>query len=404
MQPNELLDLQNDLLTALAMGNGLEELTAKLGRFLGCPVILTNPSYRIISYASFEEDLVLNHIRVSSADSPNSTFFKKISYTEDLEDYGFVFPIKSSHETIGFLILIHATEQDEIIRIAKSVINILAIELLKRDQMLSIERQYKDHFLFDLLYGNMESDSDIINRGKIWGWRLDIPQGVVVFELEDYEQYSSDSQLAMTLLDIIETELIQLNRPTIVFRKKGELAVILSFEEKKIQKRIAQVNIFGKKVLSLAEEKLGDRIIRVGCGRAYPKPSDIFRSYQEAKVALELGRMMNIRSKIPTFRDLGLPRILYKHDLQDLVEFYNDTLGELLRYDSEQNTDFVKTLEKYLLSNSDLKAAADDLFLHPNTLRYRLKKIEEVLELDLNDNDVKSDLMAAFKIKYIKNL
>ena len=124
-------------------------------------------------------------------------------------------------------------------------------------------------------------------------------------------------------------------------------------------------------------------------------------SYQEAKVALILGRILNITDTVPDFSDLGLTRILYNQDHQVLQEFYRETLGDLEKYDSEQKSDFVNTLEKYLNYKCELKAAADALFLHPNTLRYRLKKIEEILDVNLDYMDTKLNLLAAFKITYL---
>ena len=64
----------------------------------------------------------------------------------------------------------------------------------------------------------------------------------------------------------------------------------------------------------------------------------------------------------------------------------------------------METLEAYINHGCDLKATAKALFLHPNSLRYRLKKIEEVLERDLEDLETKVDLVVAFKIKKLLGL
>ena len=402
MQPKELLAFQTSLLKELIANSELSGLVEKLSYSVGCPVALTNPSYRIIVTAGLKQRLLNNYLQVMPSKSIN---YHMLKISEDQTDQGFVFPIKNKHENLGFLVFFCAeTEREKITEYAIIATDICAISLLKQNQINQAERQFKDPFVFDLLYGNMNSDEDIINRGKLWGWDLAKPHCVVVFELNNYDQYTSDKQIALNLLDIVESELVKMEQSPITFRKKGEITVVLSLDIKRAQERKAYINILVRRVLALAEELYPDRVVSVGSGRTYPKPSDIFRSYQEAKVALELGRLMNIRSKTPFFRDLGLARILYNHDQRELVEFYNDNLGELIRYDQEQNTEFVKTLESFFLNRCDLKAAADDLFLHPNTLRYRLKKIEEILEIDLDDIDTRLDLMTAFKIKHIRKV
>lgn len=401
MQPSELLHFQNELLSELSTGSGLKGLAKKIHSEIKCPLIITNPSYRILASASFEENLLLDkYIQLSPLGIES---YYKISIFEAKNECGFVFPILNNHVTLGFLVFfLEEDEQDRATSIANIATTVCALEVSRKNQMLSSERQYKEAFIFDLLYGNIDSNEDIITRGEIWGWKLYLPHVVIVFELDEYEQYSPDPQLVITLSDIIKTEISKLQEAPIIFKKKGEVTVILTADIIKPTERKAYIELLVKKVLALAENMLRPRIIRVGSGRTYANANELFRSYQEAKVAMELGRIMNIRLKTPFFRDMGVARILYNHDQQELAEFYKDALGELVRYDAEQNTDLVKTLETFLLNRCDLKLAADAIFLHPNTLRYRLKRIEEILEVDLNDFDTKLDLNIAFKIKHLK--
>lgn len=101
---------------------------------------------------------------------------------------------------------------------------------------------------------------------------------------------------------------------------------------------------------------------------------------------------------------MGIARILYNHDRQELEAFYGETLEALEQYDKSQKNELMETLEKYIANRCDLKETAEALFLHPNTLRYRLKRIEEVLEIDIKDFDTILSFMVAFKIKYLQKL
>lgn len=402
MRATELLNFQNDLLNVLLTDCGLDGLVTKMHEYFGCPVMLTNQAYRVIAYASMSEELLGKYIHVVLSNTPH---YYQISTLENKFNQGFVFPIIHNHENLGFLLVLEEDPQKEkIIPLANQAVKICAIEFSKQKQFLMSERQYKDAFVFDLLYGNFDSNEDIINRGDLWGWQLQFPHCVVVFELDDFEDLSSDHQLVQTLADIIETELTNMNQTPIVFRKKGEVTIIINANSPNPLERKAYIDFIVRKVLAIAGDRFYPRIVRAGSGRTYIHANEIFRSYEEAKVSLTLGRIMNIRTKIPFFRDLGLARILYNHDQQELAEFYKDTLGELVRYDSEQNADLEKTLEVFLLNRCDLKLAADALYLHPNTLRYRLKKTEEILAVNLNDLDTKVDLMTAFKIKHLKKV
>lgn len=397
----DLLAFQNLLLRKLAEGGTLEHVVETIGAFIEKPVFVINLSSRILAHSLLEhannEDKFL---QITSQDSASK---KMVFIWHDQAYDGLRFPIEINNQKLGYIILASIDDaEDNWTEIGYQAALLCAVEIVKQKELITFERRYKEAFIYDLLYGNAESAQDIIARGLIWGWNLALPHGVIVFELEEYEQYSPDSHLAEILFDIVSAELEKSGRKPIVLRKKGEIIVVLTVEASAATEQKNRIEILVKKVMNEAREKFAPRVIRVGVGRIYRKPDEIFRSYQEAKVALELGKRLNMRHQTPYFKDLGLVRILYNHDSQELRDFYTETLGEIERFDKEQNSDLMNSLEKYLMYHCDLKTAADVLFLHPNTLRYRLKKVEELLNVDLNHVDVKLNLMAAFKINYLK--
>ena len=97
-------------------------------------------------------------------------------------------------------------------------------------------------------------------------------------------------------------------------------------------------------------------------------------------------------------------RLLLKLEQQELEDFRTEVLGSLLKYDQENNLHLEETLLAYLSADGDLNVAGDRLFLHPNTLRYRLKKAAEVLDRDLASLENRMNLYIALKIGRLKAL
>lgn len=64
----------------------------------------------------------------------------------------------------------------------------------------------------------------------------------------------------------------------------------------------------------------------------------------------------------------------------------------LIQNDKEKQTDLLRTLEVYLANNGKGKQTANELFIHPNTLNYRIKQIQELTNIDFNDFNVKTYL------------
>ena len=68
-----------------------------------------------------------------------------------------------------------------------------------------------------------------------------------------------------------------------------------------------------------------------------------------------------------------------------LREFYASSVGPLAAYDRENHTNLLETLEVYLLENRNVSAAAQKLYIHRNTMNYRINKIKQVLNTDFDD-------------------
>ncbi|MCL4552202.1 MAG: helix-turn-helix domain-containing protein, partial [Candidatus Marsarchaeota archaeon] len=80
-----------------------------------------------------------------------------------------------------------------------------------------------------------------------------------------------------------------------------------------------------------------------------------------------------------------------------MLAYIDETLGVLIRYDQEHHGALVKTLETYLDRRCNSQAAAQILFVHINTLHYRLQKISQLTGLDLNNADHCLNLQLALK-------
>jgi DNA-binding PucR family transcriptional regulator len=80
-------------------------------------------------------------------------------------------------------------------------------------------------------------------------------------------------------------------------------------------------------------------------------------------------------------------RLLLHVPEEDLRSFADDVLGELAAYDVAQRASLLETLAAFLGANGNLRRAGDELFVHVNTVSYRIRRIEEITALDLNSSN-----------------
>lgn len=140
--------------------------------------------------------------------------------------------------------------------------------------------------------------------------------------------------------------------------------------------------------------------LSVGVGSVFHDLKDAALSLEQAKKALYMIRQCHKRHEIRIFEDTGIYRLFFEYnDASELENIYHSVLGELLEYDKKNECEFVKTLEAFLNCNCNIGLTSETLNVHRNTIKYRIKRIEEILNVDFADNNQCFNLRLAFKIK-----
>lgn len=148
----------------------------------------------------------------------------------------------------------------------------------------------------------------------------------------------------------------------------------------------------------LAEQECGMELA-IGIGNRYPLPR-IFRSYDEACQAVRFNWQEKPGGFVQRFADLGYFVFLLSAPKVLQMEYINKWLGPLLDYDHEHHTELLPMLEYLLYHTFDWTRAAKHFDVRPNTLRYRVQRIEEILGCSLQGNEMmKFELFTALKLR-----
>ncbi len=125
--------------------------------------------------------------------------------------------------------------------------------------------------------------------------------------------------------------------------------------------------------------------------------SQLRKYYKQAgsslKIALKNGR------KIVGYSDLGIYKLLLLIDDQDaLQDFRREVLGKLYDYDRMNGTDYVTVLRHYLEQNGSVQSVANLMYVHRNTINYKLKKISGIVGCNLAQEENRVRMILAYKI------
>ncbi|MGI1659028.1 MAG: PucR family transcriptional regulator [Desulfitobacterium sp.] len=386
---------------ALASGQGLDQLNAALAKTLNYPVIISSSANKIFSSSSqynFESFYIYsNQSRVGS-----EALFACQILTDSFQSPAIGRVVAPFSRILGYIFVLTDDRAPDPINfkpLLDYASSLCAVHLQGRLELKQEQSKFKNAFLYDLIYGNLKRNDDIIATGEMWGWDFRRPHTVMVFLLPepDLNLNTTESHLMDILSRIVEQNFVEsyYKNSASIFRQ-NELLVFIPLQSDKPAQHKEEILVFADKILTQVEDTDLKGLVTCGVGQTYAQPTELFRSYQEAKVAFEMGKLLGLA--VPFFSDLGLERILYKHDLQDLKEYYVHVLGELHRQDDPESS-LVTILESFAENQFDVGKTAKAIFMHPNTLRYRINKIETILGRSLADNNTRLDIVASLKIR-----
>lgn len=145
--------------------------------------------------------------------------------------------------------------------------------------------------------------------------------------------------------------------------------------------------------------------VRVGYGNRVNNLQDIARSYQEAKMALEVGRIFYAEKETIAYRYLGIGRLIYQLPMSLCEMFIHEVFGDEIP--DVFNEETTTTIQKFFENNLNISETARQLYVHRNTLVYRLERLEKMIGLDIRKFDdamtFKIAMMVISHMQYVKN-
>ncbi|AZR74776.1 hypothetical protein BBF96_01295 [Anoxybacter fermentans] len=314
---------------------------------------------------------------------------------------------------MAYLVIVEKKEifrEQDFITIIQAA-NALALKLNFNRFVQTLARKTCNELIKELLAGKTQDKEVMIKRGELAGWDLTIPYQLYIFRFKDYYQFhdQEEGEGVYFLFDYQEKVIRYMHRIMksrfpyryIIFDYEDDILLLVNIHSDNLEdERRAVVRIVKEEL----ERKFKKIKFYIGAGRYYHNCLEIRKSYRECLKALTVLRYGNISDEILFFEDIGILQILWEVDHNNLVKFTNEMLKGLIEYDRESQTDLINTLGVYLASDCKIQKTAEKLHVHPNTISYRIKRINEILGCDLKDFETKLNLSIAYKIyKFISN-
>lgn len=260
-------------------------------------------------------------------------------------------------------------------------------------QLQNLFRMAKERFDKESFFKNLLLDNlllvDVYNRAKKLHIDVECRRIVFIVETEDGSRFGSLESLR-----------------TVLQEKKGDF--VTAVDEKSViivreldgKEKYAQMHQTGEQILEhVKKENTCD--IRVGYGTIIGELQELSRSYKEAQMALAVGKIFTPESSVIAYSSLGIGRLIYQQPLPLCRMFIEEIFGENSPEDFDE--EMLLTINKFFENNLNVSETSRQLYIHRNTLVYRLDKLQKLTGLDLRVfEDAITFRIALMVIKYMK--
>jgi PucR family transcriptional regulator, purine catabolism regulatory protein len=280
---------------------------------------------------------------------------------------------------------------------------VAALALTQQMELEAVESKYQTDLMHDLLREVGDVD-DVRRRAAGFGWDLDRRSLLLVLRVDEPPpvQVVPDQ---LTRRPPLSTDL---RRPVL---DRDPHAAVVRFSHEVVVLTAAFDGVDGRDqarafAAALAEQAAASfgGTVSAGVSRPVDGPEAVAAAYDQASRAVTIGRRITGDGAVAHFDDLGAYRLLSLiEDRRELVEFVEEVLGELTA-STEAARDLRRTLTVLLETGGNVAEAARRLYVHYNTLRYRIDKLESIVGPFTVDARVRLDVQLALLALELRDL
>ena len=303
-------------------------------------------------------------------------------------------PVVTNDIGRGFLSIVgRDNELDDIdMLVAEHGAAACALEMAKAKAISDTEKRLRGSFLDRLLIGDVNTQEAIRQGERFEHDMTQIHMAIVL-------SWQGDETPSIRRLETLVNTIINNQRAKALVWQREREGEVLVFHATNPEQPIDTSMTLAQAFSSEIQRLYNSEKVAIGLGQPAREIGSWRNSYRDAVQALELAT--RLQTDVPLYiGDLGVYQlILSLSDRDKLLDFHERTLGSLIEYDMRQHADLIKTLEAFFACHGNLSQTAEMLIVHRNTLLYRMNRINEIAEIDLNRPETRLALHLALTIR-----
>jgi carbohydrate diacid regulator len=329
---------------------------------------------------------------------------------------GINLPIEHNNKIIG---VVGITGEPNEVSPFGEVIKMTVEMMLQQEFLLKelqLEQQARENFIHDLISGRIGNDPDLfITRGQIVGYDILIPRVALVMDIYQFEKTAKQSLQTFKGLkegeiylqrlknDVLKTiQGIFVDTPQeIASYTGGDRFVVLKTINLKDSDEILRRKLFrmGERIKNTISQQMKFKVT-IGIGEYHEGIQGTNKSFKEATQALDVGTKLEGAGDIYHVDNLGVGKLLAEIKGESQQEFIEKTIYSTKNNKEKKiNETLLETLKAFFDNNLSISKTAQVIYVHRNTLLYRLRRVKEITGLDPKKFDDAIQLRLALKMR-----
>ncbi len=263
----------------------------------------------------------------------------------------------------------------------------VCLSIIQKEQ----EEKSISNLIETILFSDITLDENIITRASFYGYDLKGPCRVLILNFNNLAAFLAKKnvfddkkilEMKASMKKNIQETVFKFNKKTLIMLRSD--TVILLMNVLGTNRNELESMIDG--IREMVSRKFAGLTFIVGVGNSYQELAYMKKSFSEAEYSLKVAKLGTPGNLIFYYSELGIYSLLYSiKDQQLLKNFMTETLGPLIEHDKLSSNQLINTLEVFLSESTNIAITSEKLFIHKNTLKYRIQKIEEITGYNLKD-------------------
>lgn len=272
-----------------------------------------------------------------------------------------------------------------------------------------LEKESMSNFMREIIFEDVNITEEMLSRAALYGYNENKNYCALVVDIDNFRLYLKEndlqdedtiSNIKNRIQETIEYVMYKNNKKCLYTMQSDAFFFMVPME-----KENNNIDYIAETIKNQINKTIGFITLSIGIGGVCNHLRGFNKVILEGRKALEMTKFYKKDDCIINYKDLGIFRLFFEINNHDeMRKLFNENLLKLKKYDKKNSSNLLQTLIVYLRENRNLGKTAEILYIHRNTIKYRVKRIEEILNCDLKDEEVIFNIKLCIRIGIFLNL